>query len=179
MTGRMGRAVAVLAMVAALGGCVQNGAPSGPVPSGISPVATGSVHSGMIGAVVQPGGAALPGWAPELSDGTFRAALENALRQARIMAPGGVRTLEATVLQVDQPPSETSTTKVVLTVHYLLRDVTGRPVLERRVTSGYTATIAQAVQGVDRLRVAREGAMRQNIDVLLREFGSASADAAY
>ncbi|TCM77343.1 hypothetical protein [Rhodovulum steppense] len=179
MTGRMGRAVAVLAMATALGGCVQNRAPSGPVPSGIVPVSMGSAHSGMIGAVVQPGGGALPGWAPELSDGTFRAALENALRQAGIMAPGGVRTLEATVLQVDQPPSETSTTKVVLTVHYLLRDVTGRPVLERRVTSGYTATIAQAVQGVDRLRVAREGAMRQNIDVLLREFGSASADAAY
>lgn len=174
------RFVIPLVIGAALAGCVQSRAPSGPVPAGIAPVPAESAYSGAVGAVVTPvGGAQIPAWAPELADGRFRAALDNALRQAAILAPGGAGTLEATVLEIAEAPSEPSTTKVLLVMHYRLLDATGRAILERRVSSGYTATLAQAVQGVDRLRLAREGAMRQNIAVLLRELGSGSAASTY
>lgn len=171
---------AVLVLIAAMAaGCVPGREPPGTVPTGIAPVPPQGAYAGAVGAVAVSAGTALPPWAPELSDGGFRAALENALRQAAVLAPGGAGRLQATILDVAQPPSETSTTKVVLAVHYRLLDAAGRPVLERRVASGYTATLAQAVQGVERLRIARLGAMRQNIEVLLRELGSVPSGRAY
>ncbi|MBN2905889.1 MAG: hypothetical protein JXJ18_04180 [Rhodobacteraceae bacterium] len=173
------RRVAAFAVICAtLAGCVQTRGPEGPVPVGITPVAAQSAYSGAIGAVVIPGGGAtIPAWAGDLSDGTFAAALENALRQGGIMAPGGPLTLEATVLDIAQGPAEPSSTKVVLSTAYRLVDGTGRARLERRVTSGYTATLAQAVQGIERLRLARQGAMRENIAVILRELGSGTGAA--
>jgi len=174
-----GRRALLFLVAAVVAGCVPGREPPGTVPAGIVPVPPQSATAGAVGAVAVPAGTALPPWAPELSDGRFRAALENALRQAGVLVPGGAGTLQATVLDVAQPPSDPSTTKVVLAVHYRLVDGAGRAVLERRVASGYTATLAQAVQGVDRLRIARQGAMRQNIEVLLRELGSTPSARAY
>lgn len=176
MTVRAGRWAAVIASCVALAGCVQNAAPVGPVPAGIVPVPPGSAYRGAVGAVAVPGGGgAIPTWASDLTDGPFQGALDTALRQAGILAPGGGATLEAVVLDVAQLPSEPSTTKVSMSVRYRLIDATGRTLLERRVSSGYTATLAQAVQGYDRLGAAKQGAMRQNIEVLLRELGSGTA----
>lgn len=177
MAMRMGRRAACLGLLAGLAGCVQGRGNVGPVPAGIGPVPTGSGLAGAVGSVMVTGRAGVPTWAPEVSDGRFRAALENALRQAGILVPGGTGTLEAEVLEFAELPGDPGTTRVVMGAAYRIRDAAGRAVADRRVRSGYTATLAEAMQGVERLRLAREGAIRQNIAALLRDLGAATGEA--
>jgi hypothetical protein len=60
--------------------------------------------------------------------------------------------------------------KVTAVVNYQLRErSSGMPVFQTEVTTPYTAEMSEAFLGVERLKLANEGAIRENIEHLILE----------
>jgi hypothetical protein len=75
--------------------------------------------------------------------------------------------LNAELLELDQPLFGASFT-VTASVHYTLTNMsTGEVVFDRKVTTPYTASFSDAFYGAKRLRLANEGAIRENIQRLM------------
>lgn len=125
-----------------------------------------------------------PIWTSQVDNPEFAAALENTLRVHALLAgpdkPGRYN-LSATLVSMDQPFIGASFT-VTSTVRYALVDAAnGASALEETVTTPYTAKFNDAFLGAERLRLANEGAIRENIGEFIRrlvgKFGVSSLPA--
>jgi hypothetical protein len=109
-----------------------------------------------------------PLWKSNVSNENFRAALEQSLALHAMRAPDQGRYLvNVGLVSLDRPFGfgMTATAKV----HYIVIAASSRSVrLDTIIESPYTANFSDAFMGVERIRLATEGAMRENIDALIK-----------
>lgn len=112
-----------------------------------------------------------PMWVSEVSSSSFRQALESSLRAVGLHAPGslGDYRLVAHLETLDKPMIGLDL-KVTATINYTLEHrKTGKVVFARTISTPHTATFSDAAIAVERLRMANEGAIRNNISALIGE----------
>lgn len=113
-----------------------------------------------------------PLWTSEVGNEEFRAALEASLRSAGAIAPVGSAAgylLEATLIDVKQPIIGLDAT-VTSTVDYRVspHGQEGQT-FQTVVAAPYTARMGDAFCGVQRLRLANEGSIRENIRLFMEQ----------
>ena len=106
--------------------------------------------------------------ASQISNDSFAAAIKSSIEKSGLFAgatseTGSPYTLAAFIGKVDQPTFGFSMT-VTMEVNYTLTKVdTGEAVWTKDISSTHTAKAGEAFAGVERLRLANEGAARESI----------------
>jgi hypothetical protein len=120
-----------------------------------------------------------PLWTSQVGSSEFEQALEASLRAAGLLSPGrqaGNYVLTAHLQRLEQPYFGASMT-VTASVNYILAErATGRALYDKTLEVPYTAKFSDALLGVERLRLANEGAIRANISTLIEELLRISLD---
>jgi hypothetical protein len=171
-------AVSALLLLGLLAGC---GAPSQSVNMSVPPADAlqlrGFMPEALRGQVTMEqasgGGPTSTWWGSSVSSLALDHALEDSLRGVGLWAmnPEMARyQLKAQLLGLMQPAVSLDKT-VTATVHYTLTDrSSGQLVYQRSVRTVYKAEFGDAiVSPSERLRLANEGAVRQTIDLMLRD----------
>ena len=114
--------------------------------------------------------------ASQISDDAFAQALRDSITKAGLFKAvadtGGRYKLSAFIGKVDQPMMGFSMT-VKMEVSYTLIDTaSGKTVWTKNIASEHTAKPSEAFAGVTRLRLANEGAAKDNIQQALTELSS-------
>lgn len=112
-----------------------------------------------------------PMWKSNIGSAEFEQALEVSLRAVGLLADrqAGNYTLTAHLESVDQPFIGLDMT-VTASVSYVVSErATGKDVFKRTFAVPYTASFGDALLGVERLRLANEGAVRVNITQFIDE----------
>jgi hypothetical protein len=165
---RLGPGIAGLIAVLLLSGCAEPARVGSMVVSlQGAPVDTGSLlYQSVTIDNVYGGQETSPLWTSQVSNTGFKDALSGSLRARRIVGenPAGTRySLIANLQQMDQPLFGASFT-VTSTVQYVLTRLSDRAqVLNETVVAPYTAAFGDSLLGVERLRLANEGSIRENI----------------
>jgi len=113
-----------------------------------------------------------PLWTSQVSSSEFERALEASLRAATLLQPnrqGGRYMLSAQLDKLDQPFIGISMTVTATVLYMLVERSTLKTVWEKTITTPYTASFGDAIIGVERLKLANEGAVRTNIAALIAE----------
>ena len=123
-----------------------------------------SIHVGTISG----GETTNPLWTSQVSDVNFKAALEDSLALAVLKGDDTAPyVLNAKLVSLHQPFAGFDMT-VTSTVDYTLQPVGGgKPLLDETVVTPYTAAFGDALVAAERLRLANEGAMRENIKEII------------
>lgn len=113
-----------------------------------------------------------PLWTSQVDAESFRAALIKSLKNSGLLCENpedAQYTLKTNLISLDQPLMGLNMT-VTSKVSYNLEDVkTNNTVLDKELSTPYTAKFGDALSGVARLRMANEGAIRESISALLQE----------
>ena len=163
MTERSKLAVLVIA-IAAMSGCAQGSKPDAMVAH---VVAAAHKSDADVSVAVSGGQETSKMGASQISDEAFATALRGSIEDAglfrKVSAEGARYRLTGFIGKVDQPIMGFSMT-VKMEVSYTLKDVqSGTAVWTKNIQSEYTAKASAAFAGVERLRLANEGAARENI----------------
>lgn len=164
-------AVALATFGLFLGGCATPSNSSAMVPK-VAPAAR--KHPEAVGVAVTGGSATSSMGASKISDQDFAEAIRSAITQsglfARTVEGGkGDYQLEVQIVRLDQPLFGASFT-VKLEATWRLRRGADKAVLwEKAIESSFTATMGDAFVGTTRLRLANEGAARQNIEEAIKQ----------
>ncbi len=111
-----------------------------------------------------------PMWVSNVSSSDFEAALEASLKAAGLAAPhrqAGRYVLTADLLKLEQPMLGASMTVTATVAYRLIERSTNKEVFTRTLAVPYTAPFSAAFLGSERLKLANEGAMRENIRQLI------------
>ena len=175
MSSRSLIAVATSVLVAAslLSGCATASKADAMVAK---PVAVTHASSSDVSVTVAGGQDTSKMGASQISDDAFAQALRDSITQSglfkAVAATGGRYKLSAFIGKVDQPMMGFSMT-VKMEVSYTLVDTTsGKAVWSKNIASEHTAKASEAFAGVTRLRLANEGAARDNIEQALAEMST-------
>ena len=163
-------ATTVLVVASLLSGCATASKPDAMVAK---PVAVTRVSSSDVSVAVSGGKDTSKMGASQISDDAFAQALRDSISQSglfkAVAAAGGRYKLSAFIGKVDQPIMGFSMT-VKMEVSYTLVDtMSGTAVWSKNIASEHTAKASEAFAGVTRLRLANEGAARDNIEQALTE----------
>jgi len=112
-----------------------------------------------------------PMWKSNIGSTEFEQALEGSLKSVGLLAPrqGGRYMLTAHLENVDQPFVGFSMT-VTSSVRYMVTErATGKEIFSKTIVSPYTASVSDAFVGSERLRLANEGSIRENITQIIDE----------
>lgn len=113
-----------------------------------------------------------PMWKSNVGSNEFSQALEESLRTVGLLAANrqaGSHTLSVHLQNVEQPFIGLDMT-VTASVNYIVAErATGKEVFNRTVAVPYTAKFGDSLLGVERLKLANEGAIRTNISQLIEE----------
>lgn len=107
-----------------------------------------------------------PMWMSNVSSSDFERALEASLRDAGLLSPnrqGSKYTMTAHMLKLDQPFFGASMTVTATVVYTLVDRVSGKETLVTTIASPYTAAWNASFLGAERIKLANEGAVRENI----------------
>jgi len=118
-----------------------------------------------------------PAWTSQVSSDGFKAALEESLKSVGMLADPLKAKYEvvAQLQKLDQPIFGASMT-VTVTVSYQLVDrATRKTVAEKVLTTPYTAAWNAAFSGVERLRIANEGSVRESVTAFIKHLQSLKA----
>jgi hypothetical protein len=111
-------------------------------------------------------------WMSKVGNDAFARALHDSLAAANLLATGpnaGQYVLVADLQPLRQPAFGVKL-QVTAVVDYSLKErASGETALQTQVVTPYTAGLGDAFLGVERLKVASEGAIRTNIKRLIRE----------
>lgn len=111
-----------------------------------------------------------PIWTSEVGNEEFRSALESSLRRGQLLSTAeqaSLYRLNATLIELQQPLVGFDI-RVNSSVRYeLLSMGRGDRLWQETINAGYTATVNDAFMGVERLRLANEGSIRENIKKLI------------
>jgi hypothetical protein len=163
----------LLTAVALVGGCASGSKPDAMVAQVVAPV---HKSDGDVSIAVSGGKETSKMGASQISNDAFAQALRESIEKAGLFS--GVTTdasryrLTGFIGKVDQPMFGLSFT-VKMEVSYALKDTkSGSTVWTKDINSEYTATAGQAFAGVERLRLANEGAARENIRQALTDMAA-------
>lgn len=110
-----------------------------------------------------------PMWTSQVSNADFKTALEGSLAAAGYMgAEGQPMTVSASLIDLKQPLMGLDMS-VTSQVRYTVSRA-DRTVFDETVAATGTATLGQAFAGVERLRMANEASIRENIKEFLTRF---------
>jgi hypothetical protein len=175
---RYARLIAGCAALAALTACAS-GARTGAMTAPLSPNQIVSDKSPIKNAIavgtVSGGEKTNPLWKSEVSDANFKIALEDSLALSILKGSAGAPyVLNAKLVSLHQPFGGFDLT-VTSTVEYtILAAGQTAPVMNETVVTPYTANFGDALVAVERLRLANEGAMRENIKEIISRIITAS-----
>ena len=113
-----------------------------------------------------------PAWVSNVSSSEFELALEESLRSVGMLSAnrqGGRYQLVAHLEKLDQPLMGFDMTVTASVSYSLVERSSGKTVWQKSLLSPYTATVSDAFVGSQRLRLANEGTIRQNIAQLIAE----------
>ena len=169
-----GALLPILAMVVIqLTGCASPASIEGMTVSGTAvtsaPVSFPLKHRLLLDKV-SGGEVTIPFKTSEVGNEEFRAALEESLRVGQLLAcsdQDALFLLRATLHKVQQPAWGFDMT-VYSSVGYVLYSRSdGKLLWEEVVSADYTATVGDAFLGQERLRLASEGSIRENLKALI------------
>lgn len=116
-----------------------------------------------------------PMWMSNVGSSEFSQALEGSLRTVGLLAPNrqaGRFTLTTHLQSLDQPMFGLDMTVTASVNYVVVERATGKEVFQRIIAVPYTAKWGDAFVGVERLKLANEGAIRTNISQLIDELFS-------
>lgn len=113
-----------------------------------------------------------PMWISQVSSADFRSALEDSLANAgifeRVLSTSKYR-LIANLNQLEQPAFGIDMT-VTSTIKYTVVDTkTGKDVYSRLIRAPFTAGFSDSPLGSTRVRIATEGSIKKNIEMLIND----------
>lgn len=156
-----------LAAMLALGACASGAVSGAMVPplSQETVLADGSrLRQAVALGVVDGGKETSPLWTSQVSNEAFAQALRQSLATHAMLAiGGGAYRLDASLLELKQPLAGFNMEVTARVRYRLTRAADGATVFEREITSPFSAAFNSAFAGVERLRLANEGAVRENI----------------
>lgn len=104
----------------------------------------------------------------QVANEDFSAALRASLNARAMVDLSGRRfRLDAVLTSLSQPLIGLNMTVTAVVTYRLTDGATGRVVFDRVIATPFTADFAASLLGVERLRIANEGAIRANITALL------------
>jgi hypothetical protein len=177
---RRGRLVAAIALALVASGCAtgaRTGAMTVPVTPDTIISESSPLRNGIKVGSVTGGSETNPLWKSNVSDANFRQALEQSLSLQTMLASAAPPrfTLNAELLDLDQPLVAINTT-VTAKIRYKAIGASDSDVrLDETLTTPYTANLSDAFVGMERLRIANEGAIRENIKAIIAKLIAASA----
>lgn len=119
-----------------------------------------------------------PLWVSNVGSRDFERALEESLRAVGMLAEhrqAGRFQLVAHLDKLDQPLMGFDMTVTATVTYMLVERASGKTVLQKTIPTPYTAKMSDAFAGYERLRLANEGAVRQNITQLIQELARINA----
>jgi Lipopolysaccharide-assembly len=142
-----------------------------------APVATKHIES--LSVTVTGGSETSALGASKISNEDFAEAVKNSIAQSGLFAkivPAGQSDyqLEVQIVRLDQPMFGTSFTVNLEATWRLVHPEDQKVVWEKAITSSSTATMSDAFSGVTRLRLANEGAARNNIQDAIAQMSALS-----
>ena len=163
----------ILTSMFVLGGCATN-ADVGQMVANYQPahkLKNAALHNNINVAAVNGGHETNPLWTSQIDNDGFKSALIQSLQQANLssqLASAGYK-LTANLVKLHQPLLGLNLT-VTAQVHYNLQNQkTNKIVYDRDITSSYTATFKDSALAITRLKMANEGAARENISNLIND----------
>ncbi len=164
--------LAFLVFVAAFaGGCASGAMSMNMVPKDLT-VANRHPYSVMV--KVEGGRETSAGWASQISSPDLQSAIVESLMTygvfKTVLTEGTTDCkLEVAILDLQQPMFGLNVTVTIETAWKLTNLRDGRTLMSENFTNSYTATVGDAFAGVKRLRLANEGAARENIRDALKK----------
>lgn len=170
------RVVGLMVAVLALAGCAGASKPDAMIGM---PVTATHKSGGSVSLVVSGGKPTSSMGMSQISDEDFALALQGSIEKSGLFSrvasePGSYYRLQAHIGKLDQPVFAMAST-VTMEVGYALTDLRSKETLwKKTIASTYTAELKEAYIGVKRLRLANEGAARENIRLMLEEISALS-----
>lgn len=169
------RRLASASAIAALMGVAACATPSNPAMMTLpaTPGLTASVgdtgYKSVTTVSVNGGKETNPLWTAEVSDGDFKTALEGSLAAAGYMGnEGPALTVTASLIDLKQPFAGLDMSVTSQVRYTVARD--GQSIFDETVAATGTATMSDAFVGVERLRMANEKSIKENIKEFLTRF---------
>lgn len=175
---RLKQCAVAISFAALVSGCASGARPeamTAPVSASNIIESSSSLHNAIQIGKVTGGSDTNPLWMSNVSDDDFKKALQQSLVLQAIAANEASRyTLDAELVSLEQPFAGFDLT-VTANVHYkVARNVDESLALDETVSTPYTANFTDAFAGYERLRLANEGAVRENIKAILAKLKAAA-----
>lgn len=136
-------------------------------PAAVNP----ALQSALCVGAVTGGEETNPLWTSEVDSTAFRGALSDSLANQGLLSAsesGCSYRVDSNLLGLNQPIAGLDM-EVTANVNYKVIDKgTGDPYLQETVSTPFTASFGSSLIGIERLRIANEGAVRTNIQEFLR-----------
>lgn len=112
-----------------------------------------------------------PLWTSQINNANFKEALKKSLQHANLYHDfsGSKYSLDAKLVKLKQPLIGLNLT-VTCRVHYNIKDIKANTsIYDKDIETSYTAKISDAFVATIRLKIANEGAARENIQKLIED----------
>lgn len=169
MNSRLSRRLAVVVMVSAVALLAACASPASRESMSVPTAAITKRHSFSVSVEAKGGAETGAMDSSNIADGELKAAIENSIIQSSlfksvVQGKGGDYELTVSITSLTKPLFGASFT-VTMEAGWVLIKASDRSILLRQgVTSSYTASMGDSLVGVTRLRLAVEGAARNNIN---------------
>lgn len=159
----MNRAATVMLASLLLAGCVTASETTALIPQSIVAVPPQSPLSNAVSVVELPGEHQST-FSAQISDEALANAVKAALKESGMLADMDEKySVLPTLIHLKQPMAGLDMT-VTATINYLVRDIaTNKVVKDQSLSTTYTAGMTEAFVGTTRVRLASEGAVRDNV----------------
>ena len=166
----------LIAFVGLLAGCAAPTTREGMIPASVE---TTKKHPQTVSVSVTGGKETNPLWKSQISDTTFSEALVDAITRSQVFSrvvqgKGGDYLLTVSLMSMSQPSFGASFTVSMEAGWSIQRADTGAVVWQEAVRSSHTAKMGDAFVGAERLRLATEGAAKNNIKQGLEKISALS-----
>lgn len=156
-----------LSLLLLLGACASGAVPGAMVPPlgpGTIIAETSRLRQAVALGTVDGGKETNPLWTSQVSSEAFAQALRQSLATHAMLAiGGGVYRLDASLLELKQPIAGFDLEVTARVRYRLTRMADSGVIYETEITNAFAAAFSSSYLAVERLRLANEGAVRENI----------------
>jgi hypothetical protein len=165
--------ILAMLLLTALAGCASGANSSNMTASlqpGLAAAPGSSLYQSLGIAAVTGGEETNPILMSKVADGEFKAALKNTLLQYQLHAIGPEKYIVTAEINALDQPFMGLDLSVTSKVRYKLTRVSDKTIVyDNLVTAAHTATFSDSALGVERLRLANEGSLRNNISSFIAD----------